>query len=148
MLGSSHGNSCYNLHHDSRPEAPYHLPFDFAFMAGNALKVIIVLEPAVMFLSWIIFYTIYFFIYISNYPLARCSVLKHPLPSLVPLPFLFPIRVFPSLPASLPLLRCSPALGVQPSQDQVLPLPLVTQQVCSVLHMHLEPWVSLCIVFG
>jgi len=27
----------------------------FAFMAGNALKVIITLETAVMFLSWIIF---------------------------------------------------------------------------------------------
>ena len=72
---------------------------DFAFMAGNALKVIIVLEPAVMFLSWIIFYTIYFFIYISNYPLARCSVLKHPLPSLVTLPLPLPHKGV-SLPSS------------------------------------------------
>jgi len=85
---------------------------------------------------------IFLYLHFKRYSPSWFPVHKPPFPPLPLLHMGIPPIHSPYCPAY------SPALGVQPWQDQGLYLPLVPQQGYSLLHTQLEPWVSPCIVFG
>ena len=98
----------------------------------------------ILLLVCLFVFTGFFYFYFKCYSHSRFPRHKPTIPS----SFLTSLRVFssPSSPSCLPP-QHSPTLRVQHWQDQGLPLPLVAQQVYSLLPMQLQPWVSPCIVF-
>ena len=90
------------------------------------------------------------FIYLSN----DIPVLSHPLhkhlhiPSTLA-PFLFAsMRVLPHPPTPALLFQHPPMLGTKTSTEQRASPPINVRQGHPLLHIHLEPWVPPCTLFG
>jgi hypothetical protein len=93
------------------------------------------------------FYWIFSLFIFQTLSLSRFPLCKSPIPSLLPcLCEGAPLPTHPHTPSSLPW--HSPTLGHQAFTGPRVSSPIDTPQGHPLLHMQMEPWVSLCVLFG